>query len=168
MERLSHSKARLSMRLLAVAAVASGVALAGVASSTPPAGTPAPYYGRWTANEPVSHFSARGRLYKTIDIAPCGGDFCGVSVSDQGACGITLFRFMSHRRDGMDRLQGHGKWGPNQKNIVLVNYESEDAPGGRVIELNLGNGYDFGERGGSMPLFNATYQHQGQAQCRAR
>ena len=53
------------------------------------------YFGRWTVSDDKPAFSAKGKLYKTFDVAPCGKDFCGISVSDSGSCGETLFRFLS-------------------------------------------------------------------------
>jgi hypothetical protein len=76
---------------------------AALAGSAPVAGvSPAssPYYGRWTVDDESPVFTARGRLYKTIDVAPCGRDFCGVSVDDAGTCGATLFRFFGRRANG--------------------------------------------------------------------
>jgi hypothetical protein len=167
MKRLSHSRVRLSMQLLGAAAVAAAFGFAGMASSAPSGAGGSPYYGRWQVNEPNSHFSARGRAYKIVDIAPCGRDFCGVSVGDNGQCGQTLFRFLSAHSDGSTRLLGHGLWGSGKKDITIDSYEG-DTPGSGTLELFLGNGHDFGERGGSMPMFNATYEKHGAAQCRSR
>ena len=74
----------------ASAAGASATGAAAVSASA----AKSPYYGRWTVEEDNPVFTARGRLYKTIDVAPCGRDFCGVSVDDSGRCGVALFRFM--------------------------------------------------------------------------
>jgi hypothetical protein len=74
---LSQSLMRLSIAPLGAATLALAVpAAAGPASSL--------YYGRWTVSEDKPVFTARGRLYKTIDVARCGRDFCGVSVDDGG------------------------------------------------------------------------------------
>jgi hypothetical protein len=80
--------ARMSIALAAATglALASGMVLAdaprqatgGRAVAADPR---SPYYGRWTVGGAKEVFSARGKLYKTIDIAPCGRDFCGVSVA---------------------------------------------------------------------------------------
>lgn len=168
MKRLSHPKFRLSMKLLgAAAAAAAALGFSGMASSAPSGASGSPYYGRWQVNDPDARLSARGRVYKMIDIAPCGRDFCGVSVSDNGQCGQTLFRFLSRHRDGTTTLQGHGVWGTGKKDITIYSYDAE-TPESTTLELYLGNGHDFGERGGSMPMFNASYEKHGSAQCRAR
>lgn len=162
MKRLSHSQVRLSISLLGAGTLALA-SHAGQAAA--PSGSP--YYGRWQVEDAQARFSARGRPYKTIDIAPCGRDFCGVSVDDRGTCGATLFRFLTKHGDGNSRLQGHGAWGTLKKNVTIDYYQTDAAPG-KGLELNLGNGWDFGERGGSMPMFNAAYTPRGDAQCRAR
>jgi hypothetical protein len=172
MTLLSHSKVRLSISLLGAAALAAVVGFAGAGASGASAAAPAanstsPYYGRWQVDDSEARYTARGRLYRTIDIAPCGRDFCGVSVDDRGACGATLFRFLTRHADGNSRLIGHGAWGAAKKDVTIDYYESDQPNEGR-LELNLGNGHDFGERGGSMPMFNATYAPRGAAQCRAR
>ena len=106
-------------------------------------------------------------MYKTIDVAPCGSDFCGVSVGDNGACGAVLFRFLgAHARE--NELHGHGKWGDETKNVALYNAADPDAPGVPRFELYLGDGHDFGERSGNMPKFHAQYRHLGGAKCVAR
>ena len=167
MKALSHRIARLSMQLICgVAALAGAAHLA--AGTTGTAASPSPYFGRWTVSENRPVFTVRGRLYKTIDIAPCGRDFCGVSVDDRGTCGGTLFRFLMAHADASDSLRGHGKWGAETKNVLLDNYEDSDAPGGHRMELYLGNGYDFGERSDNRPKFHANYRKAGRAQCTAR
>jgi hypothetical protein len=150
-------------------ALASGMVLAEAPQSggTAPriaADARSPYFGRWTVNGGKDVFSSRGKLYKTIDIAPCGRDFCGVSVDAAGNCGTTLFRFLSRNR-GAEFLRGHGVWGKARKNITLENYVNEEAPGGRSIDLNLGDGHDFGERSDNIPKFTASYRPVGAARC---
>jgi len=160
MTTLSQSLIRLSMPALALAAIA------GPASAGDRPGAASPYYGRWTVDEDRPVFTARGKPYKTIDVAPCGRDFCGVSVSDTGSCGTVLFRFLS-RSAMLDELRGHGKWGDAQKNVVVYN-GSEPGAATRAFELYLGDGYNFGERSGSMPKFHATYRRLGGAKCSTR
>lgn len=142
-----------------------------VAAGTPAKG-PAPatsiYYGRWTVSEDRPAFSSRGIVYKTVDIAPCGKDFCGVSVSDAGRCGPTLFRFYGFRAKAEATLHGHGLWGSAKKNIQLDAWEDAEAPGGRMIDLYLGDGHDFGERSENMPKFHAMYRPTGRAVCLAK
>jgi hypothetical protein len=155
----SHSPNRLSMRLLLALGL---VALPGL----PAAATPtSPYFGRWTVSEERPIFTARGRLYKTIDVAPCGRDFCGVSVDDRGNCGATLFRFLGSHA-GTDMLSGHGRWGETKKNLEIYRSEDSDTQGGSTFELYLGDGHDFGGRSESMPKFHASYRRLGGANCR--
>lgn len=158
MTALSQSLRRLSIQLpiaLALAASA-GPALAGGGPDKA-----SPLYGRWTVSEDRPVFTTRGRLYKTIDVAPCGRDFCGVSVGDKGACGPVLFRFLGKSASGDDVLRGHGRWGAEKKNIVIY-------PGEDNLELYLGDGYSFGERSGSMPKFHADYKRLAGARCVAK
>lgn len=177
MAKVSHSIARGSIARLRVGLAGAGLVLAlgasMVAAEAPQsaAGTPAdprsPYFGRWTVSGEKEVFSSRGKLYKTIDIAPCGRDFCGVSVALNGSCGPTLFRFLA-RNQREDYLHGHGVWGKQRKNITLASYTLEDLPGGRSIDLNLGDGYDFGERSDNIPKFTASYRPAGAVRCTAR
>ncbi len=163
---LFHSGLRLSMKLAGVAAVlcCSGPLLA----RTPPEASASPYFGRWTISENRPAFTARGRSYKTIDIAPCGRDFCGVSVDDRGSCGTVLFRFLWAHRGGEDALRGHGRWGDARKNLLIYTTESgEGAVGETGIKLYLGDGYDFGDRSGNMPRFQGSYRRLGPAHCAA-
>jgi hypothetical protein len=125
------------------------------------------YYGRWTVSGDKEVFSSRGKLYKTIDIAPCGRDFCGVSVAVDQACGATLFRFLA-RRTNDEMLHGHGVWGNVRKDITLEYYLNEEEPGGRIIVLNLGDGHDFGGRSDNMPKFTANYRPVSSARCTTR
>ncbi|MEO5586420.1 MAG: hypothetical protein ABIQ81_01870 [Novosphingobium sp.] len=152
-------------------ALASGVVMAqGPRSDAGARSAPDPrshYYGRWTVSGDKEVFSSRGKLYKTIDIAPCGRDFCGVSVAADGACGATLFRFLIRRTDD-ELLRGHGVWGKARKNITLEYYVNEEVPGGRVIDLNLGDGHDFGERSDNIPKFTANYRPVSAARCTTR
>jgi hypothetical protein len=166
MTGLSHRTIRLSIAAIGAASalLAAGVGLAGTASN----GGTDKYYGRWVVSEDKPVFTQRGRLYKTVDIAPCGRDFCGVSVGDQGACGPTLFRF--HRRGGEfdDTLHGHAVWGQARKNVTLYGYLDTDQPGGKSMEIALGDGYDFSERSDNMPKFRANYRPNGAARCTTR
>ena len=141
--------------------------LAGTAAQAGPAAT-SPYYARWSTTEPQRAFTARGREYRTIDIAPCGNDFCGVSVGDKGQCGPVLFRFLSKHAGADDALRGHGRWGSAQKNVVIYHYDYEPDEGGKQLELYLGKGYDFGERSDNMPSFHSIYRPTGKAVCKAR
>src|SRR5690349_17617859 len=71
-------------------------------------------YGRWTVSDDKPAYSAKGMLYKTIDVVPCGDGFCGVSVADDNACGQVLFRVLTpYTAD--EELVGQGKWGKDKK-----------------------------------------------------
>jgi hypothetical protein len=152
---LSHSLARLSISALA--------AFGALALPSAAQAAVSPYYGRWTVSDDNPVFSARGRPYRTVDVAPCGKDFCGVSVGDNGQCGATLFRFLTRHAAGEDDLRGHGRWGNAKKNLLIYTYENE---GARTLELYLGDGYDFGERSDNMPKFHANYRRASEATCR--
>ncbi len=161
MPTFSHSLVRLSMLGLAALGAATLVAPAHAGGAAP-----SPYYGRWTVAEDRPVFTARGRLYKTIDVAPCGSDFCGVSVDDKGKCGAVLFRFLGRHANGVDMLRGHGKWGDEQKNVEIYAYDGDGAD--HTFELYLGNGRDFGGRSGNMPKFHSVYRRLSAARCSAR
>ena len=154
--KLSHRAVALSM----LATFASG--------SAAYASSDASYLGRWTVADDKPVYSARGILYKTVDVAPCGRDYCGVSVGKNGACGPILFRFLATSIRSGGGLSGHGRWGDTRKNIELYQYADKDARGGRVMGVNLGDGHDFGERSGNMPKFSAQYRPIGAAHCMAR
>ena len=157
MRALFHCIAALSIGVLA----AQGAAAAPASS---------PYYGRWTVNEAKRLFTAKGLQYKVIDVAPCGKDFCGVSVGSKGQCGPVLFRFLAKHADGESTLFGHAKWGNAIKNVQIATWEpkAEDWPGGRKMDLYVGDGYDFGERSENMPRFHGEYKRIGNARCTAR
>ena len=159
MARLFHFNTLMSMAALALAASA---------STATPAGT-SPYFGRWTVSDDKPVYTAKGREYKTIDIAPCGKDFCGVSVGDKVQCGPTLFRFLmahaipSEAGTVNDELHGHAKWGGGIKNTVIVAGATPPS-----LQVDIGDGYVLGDRGGNMPKFQATYRRLGNAACHAR
>ncbi len=123
-------------------------------------------YGRWTVKDEKPAYSAKGKLYKTIDVAPCGNDFCGVSVDYANACGPTLFRFLtSHTID--QELTGHGLWGAEKKKLQ-IGYATPtgDKP---YVYLGLGaDDMDFSGREGSTPTFQADYKKLGEAKCVAK
>jgi hypothetical protein len=156
MKAFSHSIARLSISVMALTSAVAGAA------------APSPYYGRWTVGEEHSTFTARGRQYKSIDIAPCGKDFCGVSLDDNGRCGPVLFRFLGRRANGQDTLYGHGRWGTTTKNIQIDTWDGDGKPAERSLSLYLGDGHSFGDRSENMPKFHAEYRRTGAAVCRAR
>ncbi len=159
---LSHYRSRLSIRSAAL-----GLVLAVAVTSPATAAAPgSPYYARWTVSDEEAVFSSKGAPYKSIDIAPCGKDFCGVSVGAGGTCGPTLFRFLSKRKSGEERLRGHGRWGKLKKNVEIDLYRDEAIPGGRMLDINLGDGHDFTGRDGSMPKYSASYKPIGEARCK--
>lgn len=157
MKPLFHPIAAVSIALALVSSVAVSARMA----------APSPYFGRWSVSDPAEKFTAKGRPYKTFDVAPCGKDFCGVSVSEKGQCGAVLFRFLTkHSRETM--LHGHAPWGKAKKNIQIETWDDPATPGGREMEMYIGDGYDFGGRSDSMPKYNAVYKRIGEARCKAR
>jgi len=154
MLKWQHSKALVGALALIVAAFAGQ-------NTAQAAETKWNHFGRWTVDDPTDKFSANGKLYRVVDIAPCGKDFCGVSV-DNGTCGATLFRFLStHGKD--DTLEGHGKWGAEMKKLFV--YVGGDAP---TMNVSMGDPrYDPESRSGSVPTFTADYHRIGDAQCKA-
>lgn len=123
------------------------------------------YYGRWTVSDDTPAYSSKGILYKTIDLAPCGDDFCGVSVADDDSCGRVLFRFLTSHADD-ELLVGHGKWGKTKKKLELGYAKPEDAV--PYLYLALGSDdMDLTGREGSIPTFQANYERHGEAACTA-
>lgn len=165
---LGAAMAMKQLRGLALAMCAGAVAFATVATPTAASANStggSPYFGRWTVDDANARFSVRGREYKTFDVAPCGRDFCGVSVGDNGRCGPTLFRFLSKNRTAQE-LKGHGKWGTAKKNVVIYPYEGTGA--GWSLQLLLGDGYNLNDRGGNMPIYESSYRKLGAVRCTAR
>lgn len=158
MTALFHRAVRMSIGLAAIGLI---VAPASAAPASP-------FWGRWKVEDPNAPFSSRGREYKTIDIAPCGKDFCGVSVGDNGRCGPTLFRFLMKRASGNEELRGHGKWGSARKNVLIWLFGGDEDKPRDQLQLYVGDGYDFGERSENMPKFDAMYRKSGVARCTAR
>ncbi|WP_337828936.1 hypothetical protein [Pseudonocardia sp. TMWB2A] len=176
MNILSHPVSALSMRVsmnksmraFAMRSGAIAVALMALVGSDIALANPSStsvHYGRWTVDDPGARFSARGRDYKTIDIAPCGKDFCGVSVNDQGRCGPVLFRFLAKNRNA-DNLKGHGRWGNAKKKLGINTYRL--ITNDRAFHLTLGDGYEYVERSGNMPTYESGYRRTGAARCTAR
>lgn len=157
--QLFHQAPRLSIRCLAAAAV--------LVATPALAGAPV-WEGRWTVNEDKPVFTAKGRLYQTVDIAPCGKDLCGVSVGNGGQCAATLFRIPGRKPDNEEMLRGRGKWGASALNLVAYTWEDAEVAGGKVVDLYLGKGYNFGERSGSMPKYHSAYRRTGAARCTVR
>lgn len=122
------------------------------------------FYGRWTISDVKPAFSAKGRLYKTFDVAPCGNDFCGISVSDNGSCGETMFRFLTVHQNN-DEIVGHGRWGSEKKKLVIDFIKPETGPNGLYVGIG-DEGMDPSAREGSMPTFEANYKRVGEAECK--
>ncbi len=162
MSILSHFQTRLSIGLLLGSLAIAGPA--SIASAAAPVSA-SPYFGRFIVDDDNPKYSERGRQYKMIDIAPCNKDFCGVSVSNNGACGPVLFRFLSKRLKN-DKLQGHAKWGSAKKNVVIYSNDDPETAKGDGFTLYVGDGYDFGDRSDNMPKFQASYKRLGRASCR--
>ena len=125
-----------------------------------------PYYGRWTVDEKQPVFTPRGMQYKTVDIAECGNDFCGMSIGPKGQCGPTLFRFVRIHVDGSTMLRGHGVWGSVKKNMTIESFREAGARENK-LELYLGDGHDFGGRSDNIAKFHGTYRRDGAARCKA-
>jgi hypothetical protein len=154
-------KSRMHRRHLILAA---GLILLGGCFSTAAQAAGSQFFGRWTVSDDKPEFSAKGKPWKTFDVAPCGADFCGVAVEDSGACGATLFRFLTIHANN-EELTGHGRWGAAKKKLV-IDYTSADSGTGGNLYLGLGdNDMDFGSREGSMPTFDANYKQAGDAVC---
>ncbi len=153
------------LHLMALASLGLAVSLAGVARAED-ADPKTNYFGRWTVSDDKPVFSSKGKLYKTFDIAPCGKDFCGVSVGDGNSCGATLFRFLTAHAENVD-LTGHGLWGQTKKKL-MIEYLDGETPNPYLM-LGLGaDDFDFGAREGSMPIFEANYKRTGDATCTAK
>jgi len=151
----------MAHRTHAIASLALGLALS-LSGSLAYAATDQ-YYGRWTVSDDKPVYSSKGILYKTIDVAPCGNDFCGVSVADDHSCGQVLFRFLTTHPDDED-LFGHGKWGTSKKKLELGYAKPENET--PYLYLALGSDdMDMSGREGSIPTFQANYQRHGDAAC---
>jgi hypothetical protein len=123
------------------------------------------YFGRWTVDDPTEKFSVNGKLYRVVDIAPCGGDFCGVSV-DGGACGETLFRFLAAHAN-TEELTGHGKWGAASKKVILDRSDGRIEAATGTFTLYVGEpSFNVSSRS-AMPLFVANYHRIGESACTA-
>lgn len=148
--------------------LALGLGLAAISATSSAQAGDSPYYGRWTSAEDNPKFSSKGIMYKTFDVAPCGKDFCGVSVSDSGECGPTLFRFLTIHANN-DSLKGHALWGNQKKNLEMSTYQVADDQNNTTTQLqvDLGDGHDFGSREGSEPMYDSFYKRTGDASCTA-
>lgn len=123
------------------------------------------YYGRWTVSDEKPAYSSKGILYKTIDVAPCGNDFCGVSVADDNSCGQVLFRFLTaHSAD--EELVGKGKWGKAKKKLQLGYATLENETPHMYLALGSDD-MDLSGREGSIPTFQAAYERHGEVACTA-
>ncbi len=127
------------------------------------------FFGRWTVSDDKPVFTKKGALYKTIDVAPCGADFCGVSVSDKGTCGTTLFRFLTAHANN-PTLDGHGLWGDTKLKLQIEFMEPQNQqPPSKTPGLLLGlgdNNFDFEGRESSLPKYQANYKPDGEAKCK--
>ena len=150
-------------RTLSIATVTLGLALSlggNLANATTEQ-----YYGRWTVSDDKPAYSSKGIIYKTIDIAPCGNDFCGISVADDNSCGKALFRFFTtHASD--EELTGHGKWGEAKKKLQM-GYAKPDNQTPYMYVAVGSDDMDITGREGSIPTFQANYKNLGQASCTA-
>ena len=139
--------------------------LAASAGATSAAEFKSVYFGRWAVDDPTDKFSANGKLYRVIDIAQCGADFCGVSV-DGGACGETLFRFLAVHAN-VEELTGHGKWGAASKKVILDRTDGGTKAAAATFTLYVGEpSFNVGSRS-AMPMFEAQYHRIGDSGCTA-
>ena len=153
----------MSHRTLFIASAAAGLAL--TFGGNLAHATTEQYYGRWTVSDDKPAYSSKGIVYKTIDIAPCGNDFCGLSVADDNSCGKTLFRFFTtHAAD--EELTGHGKWGDTKKKLQM-GYAKPDNETPYMYVAVGSDDMDITGREGSIPTFQANYKNVGQASCTA-
>ena len=121
------------------------------------------YFGRWTVSDEKPVYTAKGKRYKTFDVAPCGNDFCGISVGENDQCGETLFRFLTVHAD-MGEVVGHGLWGDAKKKLI-IDYNKPDT-GADSLYIGLGaDDMDLSGREGSVPSFDANYKRVGKAVC---
>jgi hypothetical protein len=155
---IRHSPAFKSATV-AILSLGASLVLANAASASD-----SPYFGRWTFNGKDQKFSSKGVMYKTIDVAPCGDNFCGVSVAEDGTCGPTLFRFLGEHAKN-ETLNGHGLWGSDRKFINIESYVDDKQK--TNIHVDLGDTADVGSREGSEPKFYADYYVTGKATCTA-
>ena len=165
MNNVLQHPSRFSVQLIAGLSLGLGAML----GSTVAKAETSQYFGRWTVSDDKPVFTKRGILYKMIDVAPCGADFCGVSVSDKGDCGATLFRFLTaHGNEQI--LQGHGLWGDQKLKLQIEYLDPKDQnPPTNVPGIMLGLGdknFDFEGRDGSLPKFQANYKAAGEAKCK--
>ena len=153
----------MSHRTFSIATAAFGLALS-LGGNLAHANTEQ-YYGRWTVSDDKPAYSSKGIVYKTIDIAPCGNDFCGISVADDNSCGKTLFRFFTtHAAD--EELTGHGKWGDAKKKLQLGYAKPESQLPYMYVAVGSDD-MDITGREGSIPTFQANYKTTGSASCTA-
>jgi hypothetical protein len=166
MDNVLHQTSRISVKLIASLTFGLGAIL----GSTVAKAETSQFFGRWTVSDDKPVFSQKGALYKTIDVAPCGADFCGVSVTETGTCGATLFRFLAEHANN-PTLDGHGLWGDTKLKLQIefIDPKNQQPPAkGPGMLLGLGdNNFDFEGRESSMPKFQANYKPDGEAKCKA-
>ena len=165
MNNVLQHPSRFSVQLIAGLSLGLGAML----GSTVAKAETSHYFGRWTVSDDKPAFTKKGILYKTIDVAACGADFCGVSVSEKGDCGPTLFRFLTEHANN-DMLEGHGLWGDQKLKLQIEFLDPQNqqppttTPG---IMLGLGDkNFDFEGREGSLPKYQANYKPDGDAKCK--
>ena len=140
-----------------------GLVLVGLCGTTAARAADSQYFGRWTVSDDKPVYTAKGRHWKTFDVARCGADFCGVAVDDKQNCGETLFRFLTIHA-GNDELVGHGLWGSEKKKLMIDFIKTEGSPDS--LYLGVGNSdMDLSAREGSMAIFEANYKRLSGATC---
>ena len=143
--------------------LAAGFILVGLCGNTAAQAADSQFFGRWTVSDDKPAYSAKGKQWKTFDVAPCGADFCGVAVDDKETCGATLFRFLTIHANS-EELTGHGRWGAEKKKLIIDYTKPDTGPNGLYLGLGA-NDMDFSGREGSMPTFDANYKRVGDAVC---
>lgn len=165
MNKVLQHPSRFSLQLIAGLSLGLGAVL----GSTVAKADTSHFFGRWTVSDDKPVFTKRGILYKTIDVAPCGADFCGVSVSAKGDCGATLFRFLTAHANE-ETLQGHGLWGDQKLKLQIEFLDPKYAdPPTTTPAFSLGiydKNFEFDSRDGSLPKFQANYKPAGEAVCK--
>jgi len=156
MKRYGRAVVRWSAVLLI--AVATTI---GAASAEP---TTDLFLGRWTVSNDRKPFAERERPYKTIDIAPCDGSLCGISVSDAGACGDVLFRHVTLHYGALGTfVDGTGRWGDDLLNLRIL--QLDDVP---QIRLFLARFTSTGNDEGILTTeFRENYRRSAEAVCKA-
>ncbi|WNJ93368.1 hypothetical protein [Bosea sp. 685] len=120
------------------------------------------FLGRWTILNDRQGLSDQQRPYKIIDVVPCEGHICGISVSDTGDCGSVLFRHLTLHEGPLGLfMDGSGKWGKDSLTLRIIRLE--DAPQIRVFLSRFTVG--TGNEGTRTVEYRETYRRMADAAC---